>query len=296
MVPALVGAVLALGGCGLLISLKVIGPAHDSRIMDQVSEAIKDNGIQDGFEVFPDTKYGKIKKFGGGGPQTVFLGDSHMQQYAPRIELILNDNSPDARGAIFTAAPASLPVQGLITHGWNNGQDLMVSFWKTIEDNPNVDRVVIAARWEGAFHEHVEFNGLKLSEPGALSIVMNELKKTVQILVNMGKEVYVVLDTPTGSELHPKNLYIRNFTSSMSSGVRRMKVGDFLKRDRAIRDQLQTIAKETGANIIDPIPYLSEGGYVLSSNEDGPIRCDESHLRPGFVRNKVIYLDETVAN
>jgi hypothetical protein len=296
VVPGLVTTVLVFGLVGLMITLKIITPSHNSYVMQQVSEAIKDNGIQNGFKVFPDTKYGKIKKFGGGGPQTVFLGDSHMQQYAPRIELILKDRSPDSRGAIFIAAPASLPVQGLISHGWNNGQDLMISFWKTIEENPKVDRVVIAARWEGAFVHNTpaEFNGLRLSDPTALNIVMQELKKTIQNLRDNGKRVYIVLDSPTGVELHPQNFYIRSFTSSMSSGVRRMKVSDFLQRDQAIRDELQAIAKETGATVIDPIPYLSQGGIVLSSNEGGPIRCDESHLRPEFVRKNVTYLDETV--
>ena len=135
---------------------------------------------------------------------------------------------------------------------------------------------------------------MKFSDPYFLPVIMEELKKTVQILVDMGKKVYLVLDSPTGPELDPKNLYIRSFTSSISSGVRKMKVSDFLKRDQAIRDEIQAIAKETGAEVIDPIPWLSEDGYCISSNQDGPIRCDDSHLRPGFVRKYVIYLDKTI--
>jgi len=294
--PSLVIGFLALGVLGYAVFRKIVLPAHNTKLVEQVSAAVKDNGIQDGFEIYPGTQYGKIKKVGGDGRQTVFLGDSHIQQYAPRIKVLLNDASPESRGAIFTAAPASLPIQGLITHGWNNGEDLMKSFWEKLSNNAKVDRVVIGARWEGSFHDNTEYKGISFRDADFLPTIMHELKNTVKILKSMGKKVYLLLDTPTGAELDPKNLSIRGYTSSNTSGVRRMRVNDFLNRDQAIRQELLAIANEAGAEVIDPIPFLSDGEYIISSNEDGPIRCDDSHLRPGFVRDHVKYLDRTVAD
>ena len=73
-----------------------------------------------------------------------------------------------------------------------------------------------------------------------------------------------------------------------------MKVPDFMNRNQAIRKEIFAIREQTGAEVIDPIPWLSEDGYCISSNQDGPIRCDDSHLRPGFVRKYVTYLDKTI--
>lgn len=297
IVPTLITAFVVIGLIGLLISKEVIVPKHNTLAFTKVSQAMKDNGVQDGFETIPDTKYGKIRRIGGNGLQTVFLGDSHMQQYAPRMDVILKNGNNESRGAIFIAAPATLPIQGLVTPEWNNGQDLMVSFWKEVKENPKIDRVVIGARWGGgAFSSNSKayYYGLSLSDPSSLDVVMWELEKNVRILQEMGKKVYLLLDIPTGSELDPKNLYVRSFISPISSGVRRLKVADFLQIDKPFRDKLLAISQSTGATIIDPIPFLSENNFCTAVNEDGPIRCDDSHLRPGYVREHVKYLDITV--
>ena len=297
-VPALIIAFLFTGLIGFLIWREVIVPRHNSLNLNKVSEAMKDNGVQDGFETIPDTKYGKIRRIGGDGLQTVFLGDSHMQQYAPRMDVILKNGNNESRGAIFIAAPATLPIQGLVTPEWNNGQDLMVSFWKEVKENPKIDRVVIGARWgyANAFSSSskAHYYGLSLSDPSSLEVVMWELEKNVRILQEMGKKVYLLLNIPTGFELDPKNLYVRGFISPISPGVRRLKVADFLQIDKPLRDKLLAISQSTGATIIDPIPFLSENIFCIAVNEDGPIRCDDSHLRPGYVREHVKYLDATV--
>ena len=296
-VPALIIAFLFTGLIGFLIWREVIVPRHNSLNLNKVSQAMKDNGVQDGFETIPDTKYGKIRRIGGDGLQTVFLGDSHMQQYAPRMDVILKNGNNESRGAIFIAAPATLPIQGLVTPEWNNGQDLMVSFWKEVKENPKIDRVVIGARWgTNAFSSNskAHYYGLSLSDPSSLEVVMWELEKNVRILQEMGKKVYLLLNIPTGFELDPKNLYVRGFISPISPGVRRLKVADFLQIDKPFRDKLLAISQSTGATIIDPIPFLSENIFCIAVKEDGPIRCDDSHLRPGYVREHVKYLDATV--
>ena len=47
---------------------------------------------------------------------------------------------------------------------------------------------------------------------------------------------------------------------------------------------------------MDPLDYLSdESGECISADYEGfPIRYDEGHLRPGYVRDQVKYLDFTV--
>jgi peptidoglycan/LPS O-acetylase OafA/YrhL len=287
------------GVVGLLISRGLVKPANNNRaLINAASMALHDNGIQDGFTTYPDTHYGKILRLGGSGLQTIFLGDSHMQQYAPRVRRLLEDSGKKDRGAIFTAAPASVPVDEIINPNWNNGKDLMYSFWNEINQNPNIDRVVICARWGSVFSPSslCEYKGLKLSDPNSLEIVMGKLKEEVKAIHDRGKKVYIILDIPTGDELSPRNLCLRSFASSSTNLKNSLRIDDFLKADNKIRQKLIEISKETGAQVIDPLPYLSQGNECITTNEDGPIRCDDSHLRPQFMNKHGVWIDQTVVH
>jgi hypothetical protein len=48
--------------------------------------------------------------------------------------------------------------------------------------------------------------------------------------------------------------------------------------------------------VIDPVPFLSRAGVFIATDDDGPIRYDDMHLRAAFVRDNVTYLDATVAD
>jgi len=294
----LVLAFITMGGIGFLVWQQWLPSAHLGQDLIKVSAAIKDNGIQEKFTIYPGTQFSKILRIGGSGAQTIFLGDSHMQQYAPRISHLLLQNNSVSRGAIFTAAPASLPVDGLINPNWNNGKDLMFSFWNEIKKNPNIDRVVICARWGGGYFDHDStciYNGLKCSDPKAFDAVMGKFKEEIQSIKNNNKKVYIILDTPTGDELHPRNFCVRSFYSPNNHSPKEVKIDAFMKKDKLYRKRLIEIARETGSEIIDPLPYLTLGKLCLIANQDGPIRCDESHLRPGYVKDHAIWIDQTVA-
>jgi hypothetical protein len=47
--------------------------------------------------------------------------------------------------------------------------------------------------------------------------------------------------------------------------------------------------------IIDPLEHLAVDGVCVAEEEGVPIRHDMSHLRPGYVADRVTYLDDTLA-
>ncbi len=61
-------------------------------------------------------------------------------------------------------------------------------------------------------------------------------------------------------------------------------------------DELAAVAKANGADVIDPVPFLARDGICISTDDDGPIRYDNMHIRPEFARDHVTYLDATVAD
>jgi len=59
--------------------------------------------------------------------------------------------------------------------------------------------------------------------------------------------------------------------------------------------RIASVAKQNGAEVIDPMDYLCTNGVCIAEDMDGiPIRYDDGHLRPGYVRDHVKYLDFTV--
>jgi len=62
-----------------------------------------------------------------------------------------------------------------------------------------------------------------------------------------------------------------------------------------ILSKIARVAGENGARVIDPADFLCPDGVCLNETSEGPIRYHLSHLRPGFVRDHVTYLDQTVS-
>jgi hypothetical protein len=57
------------------------------------------------------------------------------------------------------------------------------------------------------------------------------------------------------------------------------------------RNLIAKISKENGAVIIDPIEFFIQNKHIKTSDENGPIRYDDRHLRPEWVKKNVTYLD-----
>ena len=70
----------------------------------------------------------------------------------------------------------------------------------------------------------------------------------------------------------------------------------FLKEHGSLLAEIAAVARKNGAEVIDPLDYLCTNGICIAEDEKGvPIRFDDGHLCPGYVRDHVKYLDQTVA-
>ena len=125
---------------------------------------------------------------------------------------------------------------------------------------------------------------------------LSKLDSFVKSIINQGKKVYLVLNIPTGLELDPKGIYPRNFRGSGESKQKILTKDSFLNENGALLSEIASVARRNGAKVIDPLDYLCTNGVCIAEDENGiPIRFDDGHLRPGYVREHVKYLDETVA-
>jgi hypothetical protein len=294
VLPVLAGVFLITGLTGLMAWGKIIPMRVVNGEFIKIQNALRDHEIIEDFnhsERFWNTKYG------GNGPCTLFYGDSNAQQYAPRIEKLLKNNQGQRRGALFITGGASPPLPG-VRFGKQSGQsDEVKRFNKAISSNPKIDRVVISALWNLYFERSYGFcfNGEPLSRKEVRETALEAFGAMLQSLLASGKQVIVVLNIPTGEAFDPRCYFERSFDGKFQKKQASYSKEEFLKKDGEIRTQLANVALKSGAQLIDPINELCINGACILENDDGPIHHDKDHLRPGYVRESVKYLDETVA-
>jgi len=182
--------------------------------------------------------------------------------------------------------------------GSPKGRKLIPLFEGQIGKDPRIDRVVIAALWPLYFKNNNNPNtmdGVPMTETKAQERALQALGELIGRNVALGKKVTLVLGIPTGSELDPRFAIERSFFVVSSRKPSPLKKEAFQKATLSITEKIKTTALSHGAEVIAPVDFLTVNGVCIFENEEGPIRYNGSHLRPGYVREYLKYLDGTVA-
>ncbi len=289
VVPALVLSVSALGAMGLLASVNVL-PAHSASVphLVAISAAISDRTYH-GDRVIP----------GDTTRSVVFFGDSHMQQYLPRIEWIAEKRSAPIRTLVLWTRPGCAPVPELERRGRRCAGFVSKGF--ALASKPEVDTVVIAASWVGMAErkdfykagqsEDIHF---RLLSPGA-AWALQGFERALGKLTAQGKHVVLVLSSPRGDPFSPRQMVTRNgfsFHVSIPPPVSRVEA----TADNAfIDDRIREIARRIGAELIDPMDELCTTTVCPTVDKDGnPLFTDETHLRSSTVRARFKAFDRYV--
>jgi hypothetical protein len=294
VMPFLVAGFLFIGMLGVLAMTKLIHPIIDPRIEKTVM-ALNDKDFFSGMNQHA-SKVG-LFTVGGQGSQTVFVGDSNMEQYMPRIVEMLRGNHGKSRGAIFIVYTGLPPIPGFKVNQFAEGLSLMPELEVQLKSTPQIDRVVITAAWTRYFTSNENsIERIPATDPRALDLSMKALGSLIRSLVDQGKKVTVVLSIPMGPKFSPANCLNRGYSCVQYTEPKIFPQKEFLEENKSLLAKIAETAVENGAQVIDPLAYLSKDGLIMLSDENGyPVSYDGYHLRPGFVREHVKYLDETVA-
>jgi len=300
IVPVLVTSFFLVGSVAFIASKGLIKTSYQMHVRnDKVKQAIEDGGMLEGMIWINDIKEKlNLTKTGGNGKKTVFFGDSNSMQYAPRIIKLLKNNKPDERGAVFINEGGVAPINGIDDS--SKQKSLVNTLVKYLKQDSSVDRIVISAKWHMYFDNNLYnprvIDGCKIVSEKGEKIAMDSLGKMISQMVHENKKVIIVLSTPTAKQMDPHNIYLRTFLGINTDESTPYKKKQFIEENGEILSRIAKAAKENGAEVIDPMDYLCTNGNCIAEDENGiPIRFDESHLRPGYVRDHVKYLDQTVA-
>ncbi len=229
---------------------------------------------------------------------TLFIGDSNIEQYYPRIDELIKSAPANTNSAFFLTQGGCLPIPG-VNYDRDHGYcaTLMSDAAELIRTVPRIKTVVIGAQWNGRLAEGSNLAGETHYGTDSYKAALTNLSGFVRDLVAQNKDVYVVLNIPLGLPLHPRFIIKRDLTNFPyvfrigKSGVDRTVFdGDF----GLVQADLARVATAAGAMVIRPMDYLCRERCEALDKEGEPMYKDNSHLRPSFVRKQVSFLDVTV--
>ncbi|MET0267760.1 MAG: acyltransferase family protein [Duganella sp.] len=237
---------------------------------------------------------------------TVFIGDSLIQHYGPRLEKVMESQQQLASTAVFATGGGCPPIIHTVRLP-------LIRFPlcpKTMEaaydlaSQPQVHTVVIGAAWNVHF---ADWNNEILYDTGkerlpfpshaAHELAYASFADTVANLRKLGKRVYIVLQPPSGHVYDPRNMYEGSRFDSIHplASIPPLSLEKFRSESAGPRTRLQMIADTTGARLIDPSLSLCDGATCPVLDSAGtPLYTDPLHMRPAYVRRAVTYLDATV--
>ncbi|MDN6883591.1 acyltransferase family protein [Variovorax sp. CAN2819] len=294
----LAGAGAALALAGVLVFLGRPLPRHDSPALQAVADATREDNYYDGFE---EAALGNqfVYRAGNGKHNVLLIGDSHVEQYAPRALELVRTQPDKARTVYFATKGSCPPVPGLFS-GLDTGCDERRTAVLDLALKPEIDSVVLGACWSCYFtgagptvnyfvddrkavHPFIGGDGIEQSLKS-----LGEVLKRLSAL----KPVYLVLGNPVGMDFDPLRQIEGSRLGRMTAESGQLKAP--MPQDQAqFNERLKQVAQANGAKVIEPFASLCAGGECIRSMPDdgSPAYKDIGHLRPRYARSFATYID-----
>jgi peptidoglycan/LPS O-acetylase OafA/YrhL len=240
---------------------------------------------------------------------TLFFGDSHVEQYSPRIREVLERNPMAANSAIFVTGGGCPPIPGVLEDSPDHRECKdEVTYGLRLVQQPAVKVVVVGGCWNCYFVRQTanprrsgrdfDFYVLSKGEKEHFrggrggELALDALEKLLRDLSKI-KTVYLLLDNPIGGGFDPRTFFDADRLSRIKKTPSRTTPIDHA--ELVLRQKLIEIARRSGARIIDPLPSLCHQDQCYRLNADGtPIYMDDAHLRPSYVREYATFMDKAL--
>ncbi|MBA3657507.1 MAG: hypothetical protein H0W69_09180 [Gemmatimonadaceae bacterium] len=297
----LVGVLAAVGVLGGLVQNGRIRVRIDSAEVRSVQDALVDWR-------FPVSGFlsGSLREnviSGQRGDTVLFGGDSHMEQYWPRVDSLIRFTRKPMPTAIFATVRACPMFPGV---GRKDVPACDLAYFAIMQraKSAGIKTVVITSYWNDFFHRNLIFRAgdrarstLRLEEPG-MDSVFSRFEADISHLVKSGKTVFVVLTIPIGAhdEFDPRTwLPGRLEPTRRVAVIRQIGRADYATRSSAVLSRVRLAAIRAGALVLDPIPSMC-GALVCPTIDSAgnALYMDSRHLRSSVARKRATWIDATL--
>ncbi len=313
VVGMLVGGMAVLTVVGALAFARQLPPRNNDPSLQGPMSASGDWAFPEGLRP-AKIKGHSIYQIGEGKDRVLLLGDSHVEQFAPRA-VELARARPDALGTLYFATRGACPpVPNLYEDRdpvCSERLDAMLRFAM----GPEVDTVVIGGCWTCYFDvgegpaapdaptapDHYYYREGNVRHPlrggDGVRRSLSSLESLIKSLRAAGKKVYLLLSIPVGDQFAP----LARISGSRLGTMTAVQVGPTAPlppSQQRLHDRLRQVAANSGAATIDPVANLcTPDGQCLRSDPGGmPIYIkDGTHLTARYVRQAAVFLDPALA-
>ena len=250
----------------------------------------------------------KVFSNSNGPVEVLFIGDSHIEQFGPRI-VYLSQKYKIRNVAFLTMA--GLPIPNICSNGSNQCGAMIKNIETILDGNNDIKTIVIGAAFNGRFiadlnidkgEYYIKDNRKEYFYHGqggemAIDELRNFLKK-----LSLDHKVFLLLDNPEDSGFDPKNMISPNGSSNrlyfMTNNQHQTLAAKKIplpSEQKLLNERLMKIALQVGVETINQLPTICPGDMCIRlSEEDVPVYLDGSHLRPWFVTERSNYLDKAI--
>ena len=308
---ALLCLMVAILGIGILIAKSSIEPRLTSKKLAMLVQATADWDYPDGLTRISNSANGVYEINNNVIETTLFLGDSHVEQYAPKVVDFINKNKIDSNRAIFVTSGGCLPIPDVMEDApIHKNCKATRAYGLNLISNKDVKTVVIGACWNGYFIETikldkvlVDFDYYTLDGESkhyfrggdGIELALLKLEEFIHRIKN-GKRIVLLLDNPEDERFNPKAYF-------EGSRMKNMEIKSYIEQipinpeQGKLKERLVEIAKRQNVEYIDPADYFCIDGMCNIFSEDGnPIYKDSNHIRPYYVREKAAFIENLVGH
>ncbi len=231
---------------------------------------------------------------GGRDRAVIFIGDSYLEQYWPRVHHVVTASPLATPTVRFFTRGGCAPLRHRESRGRLCGDFLDAAL--SAAARPDVQTVVFGGFWDSYFETGRLGDAAvrPLIHPGSDTEreVIAAFADMVQSLRSAGKQVFVLLTSPTDPAFDPRFLVSRLTGKRLDVPVPvedwRAQVGPTLAR-------LSEAAAAAGAVILDPVPAVCDDALCPVVGPGGePTHADRGHMRPWFVIERATFLDQVL--
>jgi peptidoglycan/LPS O-acetylase OafA/YrhL len=236
------------------------------------------------------------------GEQTILVGDSTMEQYIPRVRKLIAQGAIDLnRNRIIFDTHGGCPPIPAIARDVNPACAPFIDKVLPTLDGDKVKTVAFTAWWTSEFAESEYYlrsdpsKVLLRESEAAQDRALGNFAALISHLVDTGKRVFVLLETPSSNAYDP----IKMMPTGWHRLLARPKISESPTRSQMekfvgkISDKMQRVAEAAGARVIKPMDYLCDRDVCPNLGEDGRLMYfNNDHLRRSYVSDHATYIDQ----
>jgi len=239
--------------------------------------------------------------------EIAFIGDSHVQQFGPRIVKIAKEG--EINNSAFYTTSGCPPIPNVYDDKHPQCRNFISEINSFLKENPSIKTLIIGACWNCYYEiessEIINFNNFNYYyEENKKKYYFRDRSKEGVILSKIALEkyiselaknykVYLLLDNPMNDLFDPRNMISNRFLLRDINSIDKYIPLSNIQYN--LNEELKKIAEKSNANFIDQLESLCPNSLcVRLYNNEMPIYNDDSHLRPGYVKNNVKIFDHLV--